>query len=232
MVLSKNTAKIVKLTEEANKRWNLFEPGEKITAGISGGKDSLAMLEILRNEFNLELIPVTVDIFAEEVSQKTENGIIILKRPIMKEISGIKNQCFTCSKRKRQAILEFSLENGIKKIALGHHKDDVVETLLLNQIFSREYSAMMPKQELFGGEFEIIRPFYLVPEKLINIFFKRNKLNVLSRKCGYEDKTKRLFIKNLIREIQKKHKKINVSDNIFSAMKQVKEKYLPYDIIH
>lgn len=113
---------------------------------------------------------------------------------------------------------------GCNKIALGHHKDDVIETLLINMFFGREISTMMPNQELFDGKFHIIRPLVYIWEKRLKAYAARNDFPTFENPCPTADKTHRTQIKNLLNDLNRKNKLLK--ENIFKSLSHVKHDYL------
>ena len=215
----------------ANGKWDLFRPGERLIVGVSGGKDSLSCLRLL-SLFDLELTAVYVDLFGlqddnirEYCSQYAEYQHIISDR--LNKLNGHKNLCFSCSRERRRCLLEAAERHDCTKIVLGHHKNDVVETLLMNQIYSREISTMMPKQALFDGKYHIIRPMYTVPEPLLVTYVREQKMPVTERSCNYSGDMKRNFIRDLIKTIQNNSPGIDVIENIFSSMSHINPSFLP-----
>jgi len=217
------------LTVLANEKYSLWKDNELILIGLSGGKDSLSLVEILAS-LNLQLhlihVKMNIDMPIPEINRDIPYTVVDVSghnREFMKK----KNPCFSCTRLRRRKILEFADERGIKKIAFAHHKNDVIETLLLNMFYGREISTMKPRQVLFNGLFEIIRPFYLVPEKLINKLAKELKLSIVSNLCEFDNQTKRALIKKLITQIEQESKKIDLTDNIYSSMFNIKADFLP-----
>ena len=111
------------------------------------------------------------------------------------------------------------------KIALAHHKDDIIETLLINMCYAREISTMMPDQPIFGGKFHLIRPLAYIREPLIKRYAKERDLPVIENGCPTSRTSRRMYIKNLLNEMEKNNK--DVRENIFKAMKHVRTEYLP-----
>jgi tRNA(Ile)-lysidine synthase TilS/MesJ len=221
---------LIELISEANERWNLFEKGEKLVIGISGGKDSIACLNLLKH-FDLELHAVYVDLhdihdnkLKEYVSNITDYQHV--SSDVLKDYKHKKNICFSCSRQRRKLLLETARDLGINKVVLGHHKDDVAETLLLNQIYSREYSTMQPKQGLFRDEYFIIRPMYLIKEQLLQYYVNQQEFPNFDLRCNYELDSKRKYVKDLIAQIQEISPKIDVVDNLFASMFNIKEDFL------
>ena len=135
-----------------------------------------------------------------------------------------RNPCFLCSRLRRKRIFEIAHEKGCNKIAYGHHKDDIVETLLINMFFGREISTMKPNQDFFNGLIHIIRPLAYVWEKKIKEYSTRQNFPLFENNCPTAKTSKRKYVKDLLFDLQKDHRLIK--ENIFKAMKHVKPDYL------
>lgn len=232
---SKIWAKFIK----ALKEYKLLLPGDKVCVCISGGKDSMVMAKLFQelkkhsdfdfeveylvmnpgyNDLNLEVIKRNLDIL--KVPAK------IVETDIF-EIASIqtKSPCYLCAKMRRGALYKIAQDLGCNKIALGHHFDDVVETILLSMIYGGEYKSMMPKLKSTNFEgMELIRPLYLVREEDILAWKKYNNLEFINCACKFTEKdnlkdSKRLEIKMLIKELEKKNK--NIAYNIFASSENV-----------
>ncbi len=214
---------------DANRRWNLFEPDDRVLVGVSGGKDSLALPRLLSLlPVGIELVHVGINI--DEALLEYCRDIApfhLVEVDVLAHLPKRENPCFECSRIRRKLILEKARERGIAKIALGHHRNDVVETLLLNMVFSREISTMMPKQSLFDGEYHIVRPLYTVPEALLASYAKERQYPVMDERCPHAGNSKRTTIRKMLRDLQHEHEKIDVLDNLFSSMARVNGDFLP-----
>ena len=133
--------------------------------------------------------------------------------------------CYLCARMRRGFLYDHAKQLGCNKIALGHHFDDVVETILLSMIYGGEYKSMMPKLKSTNFEgMELIRPLYLVREDDILAWKKYNNLEFINCACKFTEKdnlkdSKRLEIKMLIKELEKKNK--NIAYNIFASSENV-----------
>ncbi|MGE5799288.1 MAG: ATP-binding protein, partial [Syntrophaceae bacterium] len=136
-----------------------------------------------------------------------------------------KNPCFLCSRLRRRRIFEIADARGCNKIALAHHRDDMIETMLLNMFYSREISTMMPKQQIFGGTLHIIRPLAYIREELVKKFARERQLPVVGNRCPTSGNSRRRYIKELLNALEKDNRLIR--DNLFRAMKNVKKDYMP-----
>lgn len=220
--IAKRRNVLIRRVKKAVNMFKLFTEGDKVILGISGGKDSLTMLELLSNKSawwsgKIEIFPVHVDMGfpgddnrferLKEFSSKRGLDLRIVERREIADISfggdRPQNPCFICSRLRRKALIETAVEIGANKIALAHHLEDVLETLLINIFWGREISTMMPFQELFRGRFHIVRPLFLMPEKEIIRFAEMSAFPDLSAKCPQSNKTKRAYVKDLLEKLEK-----------------------------
>ncbi|MEW6170935.1 MAG: ATP-binding protein [Candidatus Omnitrophota bacterium] len=218
--------------------YNLIENNDKILVAVSGGKDSLSLLKIL--QMRQSFAPVKYDILAVHINMGypcqqpkilesffKENDInyYIEKLNILKPGQTRKDiTCFWCSWNRRKAIFELAGKFGCNKVALGHHKDDITETILLNMFFQGEISAMAPRQELFQGKITIIRPFAYVEEKILEQFATRCNFPIPHCTCPNAKTSKRTLMKKIIKNLEKDIK--DVKNNIFQSLKRIKTDYL------
>jgi len=217
--------------------YEMLASGDKIAVAVSGGKDSLTLLRVLndRRKFvpiKYELLAVHIDmgypchhpkILAEYFKKIGVNyhieKIDILQGKTRKDIS-----CFWCSWNRRKALFEVGDRFGCTKVALGHHKDDIIETILMNLFFHGEISAMSPKQELFKGKITIIRPLAYVEEDMIVRFAKSAGFPHQKCSCPNSLTSNRTKIADIIKDIKKVCP--DVKTNIFRSVKRIKEDYL------
>lgn len=228
------------LMGKAIHRFGLIQEGDRILVGVSGGKDSLSLLFLLyerrkRVSISYELFPVYIDLgfgsHRAEVLKRffEERGLSyhieftdIGKRANSPE--NRENPCFLCSWERRKRLFQLAHHFKCNKIALGHHKDDIIETFLINIFYSAEISTMLPLQPLFKGKITIIRPFALLEEKKIERFAKEMELPFSSSGCPNSGQSKRREIKDIIQALERKNKKIK--GNIFRSLSNIKLDYL------
>jgi tRNA 2-thiocytidine biosynthesis protein TtcA len=134
------------------------------------------------------------------------------------------NPCFLCSRMRRKLLFEMADALGCNRIALGHHKDDIIETLFLNIFYGASISTMLPVQELFGGKLVLIRPLYLLDEDLIRRYAEKMDFPKIRLNCPSAGATKREDIKNMLNGFYRKNRKIK--GNIFHALQNVNPEYL------
>ena len=229
--MTKLESTLINYINEANEKWHMFKKGERLVIGISGGKDSLACLNLL-SHFDLELLAVNVDFFDKydpALEEYCANHVDYkhIRSSSLGNTENKKNLCFSCSKQRKRILLEQAEAFGASKVVLGHHKNDAVETLILNQIYSREISSMSPKQALFNGEYHIIRPMYLISEPMLETYVREQNIPSFNIKCDFEQDSKRKFIKDQLNRIQDESPGIDIIDNIFSSMFHINKNFLP-----
>lgn len=218
--------------------YRMIEEGDRIAVAVSGGKDSISLLHVLRHRqkispVNFEFTAVHIDFgFSDFDPQRL---IDYLKQECfdcaVEKVDALKGEkyeginCFIWSRHRRKALFKFADRKGFTKIAFGHHLDDIAETIILNQFYRAEIAAMKPKQELFGGKVVIIRPLAYVREAQME--YLARKLNITSigqSKCADDDTSHRMKIKQMLREMEKDNPAL--VKNIFNSLKNIKTEYL------
>lgn len=217
--------------------YKMLSHKDKIAVAVSGGKDSLTLLRLLidRRAF----VPLKYDLVAMHIDQGEPKSISaklekyfkklkvdyqIIKTNTFKKTSKSKINCFWCSWNRRRELFVAANKLGCTKIALGHHMDDIAETMLLNLFFRGEISTMGPKQELFKGKITLIRPLAYVQECLIKRFAKEQKLGHDSCVCSHSVTSNRNLMGKMIARLEKISP--NVKKNIYRSLKRVKQDYL------
>jgi len=228
------------LVGKAIHRYGLIQDGDRILVGVSGGKDSLSLLHLLKER--LKRVPIRYELFTVHIDLGFDSGRADILRDYFEkegltyhiEFTDIgkkanssenrENPCFLCAWERRKKLFQLASRFKCNKVALGHHKDDIIETLLLNIFYSGEISTMLPLQPLFKGKITIIRPLSLLEEKKIGKFARAMHLPVGSSGCPSSGRTKRKEVKEIIETLSKKNRK--VKGNIFRALANVKLDYL------
>jgi tRNA 2-thiocytidine biosynthesis protein TtcA len=228
------------LVGKAIHRYALIQDGDRILVGVSGGKDSLTLLHLLKER--LKRVPIHYELLAVHIDLGFGSGRAeILKDYFEKEglsyhmeftdigkransSENRENPCFLCAWERRKKLFLLASRFKCNKVALGHHKDDIIETLLINIFYSGEISTMLPLQYLFKGKITIIRPLSLVEEKKIERFARETDLPFGPSGCPSSGKTKRKEIKEIIEALTKKNHK--VKGNIFRSLSNVKCDYM------
>jgi len=220
--------------------YEMIADGDRIVVGVSGGADSLTLMWMLTER--LKRVPINYDLFAvyidpgyegsfgeslEWYGQKagfcirvetTDDGLVA-HSPENRE-----NPCFLCSRLRRKRLFEIAAELGCNKLALGHNKDDIIETLFMNICYAGEISTMMPSQTFFQDKFTVIRPLAFTDEQLIRKFARDQKFPEFINACPSANKSKRAEMKAVLQQLYRANKK--VKGNIFRAMSHVKTDYL------
>jgi tRNA(Ile)-lysidine synthase TilS/MesJ/rhodanese-related sulfurtransferase len=232
-----------KFTKAIN-QYELVKEGDKIAVCISGGKDSMLMAKLfqelkLHNKFDFEVKFLVMDpgynetnrAVIEENARKLHIPIKIFESDIFDSVYNVeKSPCYLCARMRRGHLYSFAKEMGCNKIALGHHYDDVIETILMGMLYGAQMQTMMPKLHSTNFEgMELIRPLYLIREDDIKAWRDYNGLNFIQCACKFtdtcttcnneENQSKRVEIKNLIRDM----KRVNpfVEANIFKSVENV-----------
>lgn len=220
------------------KDYNLISEGDKIAVCISGGKDSFLLAECMKifqkhskYKYTLEFILMNPGYSKKDLAtiKETCNVLNIPLNIYSNFVFKIfdfklkKSPCFLCSKIRRGYLYNKAKELGCNKIALGHHFNDVIETVLMNMFYNGIYSGMLPKvrSENFK-DMELIRPLYLVKEEDIISWSKYNNINYINCVCEMlkeRDVGKRNKIKELINILKKENKNIDI--NIFRSLENV-----------
>ena len=219
--------------------YKMIQPNDKIMVAVSGGKDSISLLHVLRHR--QQVSPVKFEVIAVHIDFEFEDFnpaklIEYLEREgfpyIVEKVTSLKGEkwedidCFWWSKNRRKALFLLAGKLGFNKIAFGHHLDDIAETILLNQFYRGEIGAMKPKQELFDGKITIIRPLCYEREESMRALAE--KLNIQSiggqSKCANDDTSHRMLIKKMLRQMEKDNPQI--VKNIFRSLQNIRSEYL------
>lgn len=216
------------------KEYEMIKDGDKIAVCISGGKDSMllakCMQELKRHgemEFDLKFLCMNPG-YSEENKEKILKNAEILNIPltmfetdIFERVEKIKDHpCYICARMRRGYLYNNAKELGCNKIALGHHFDDVIETILMGMLYGAQMQTMMPKlHSTFHEGMELIRPLYYVKETDIIAWALKNELNFIKcackitekNSCDSEEGSKREEVKKLIRELRQKNKYIDTN---------------------
>lgn len=229
---------------KAVREYELVKEGDRIAVCISGGKDSMLMAKLFQelkrhNKFNFEVKFLVMDPgyspenrkVIEENARKMKIPIQIFESNIFESVFEIeKSPCYICARMRRGYLYNFAQQMGCNKIALGHHYDDVIETILMGMLYSAQVQTMMPKLHSTNFEgMELIRPMYLIREDDIKAWRDYNGLHFIQCACKFtdtcttcnneENRSKRVEIKELIKNL----KKVNpfVESNIFRSVENV-----------
>lgn len=223
---------LLSYTRRAIDDYNMIDDGDKIAIGISGGKDSLTLLYALHGlkrfyPKKFDIIAITVDLglgiqklddirkLCEQLGVEyyiveTEIGDIIFNE--RKE----SNPCSLCAKMRKGALNEKAAELGCNKVAYAHHRDDIIETMMLSLIFEGRFHSFSPYTYLDRSKLAVIRPMMYVKEYNVVAFARKEKLPVAKNPCPADGHTKRQYVKEIIASIEKENP--GVKDRFFRAV--------------
>ena len=212
--------------------YNMIEDGDKIAVGISGGKDSLTLLATLAElrrfyPKKFRLVAITVDMGfegsdmseVEELCRRLHVEYRIVSTQIAKIIFDVRresNPCSLCAKMRRGALHAEAQAAGCNKVALGHHFDDAVETLVMNLFFEGRIGCFSPVSYLSNRKITLIRPMLYATEKDVEYFTRRRSLPVVASLCPEDKATERENIKKLLASLEKENK--GLRHRLFHAM--------------
>ncbi|MBU3564906.1 tRNA 2-thiocytidine(32) synthetase TtcA [Polynucleobacter sp. MWH-HuK1] len=234
--------KLCRLVGQAIGDFGMIEDGDKVMVCVSGGKDSYAMLDILmklreRAPINFEIVAVNLDQkqpnFPAEILPNYLKGLgvqyhieeqdtySIVKRVIPEG----KTTCGLCSRLRRGILYRVADELGATKIALGHHRDDILETLMLNMFYAGKLKGMPPKLRSDDGKHIVIRPLAYVPEKLLGRYAADMNFPIIPCDlCGSQPNLQRQVMKEMLRDWEKKHP--GRVENLFRSMHHIVPSHL------
>ncbi len=223
--------KLMGLVRRCVEDYRMIENGDRIAVGVSGGKDSLALLVLLAGlrkyvPFHLEAVTIDMGLGMdysgiEALCRHWEVPYTIVRTqigPILFDHRKEKNPCSMCAKMRRGALNQAILDKGLNKLALGHHYDDAVETFLLSLLFEGRISCFQPVTDLDRTGIIQIRPMLYIHEKTVDNFARRMDLPVIANRCPVDKTTKREEVKALLFDLSKTYP--DLKERIFGAMQR------------
>jgi len=239
---NKLAKKLCRLVGQAIGDFNMIEDGDKVMVCVSGGKDSYAMLDILlklrtRAPIHFDIVAVNLDQkqpgFPEEILPnylrnlevpfhiEEQDTYSIVKRVVPEG----KTTCGLCSRLRRGILYRVADELGATKVALGHHREDILETLLLNMFYGGKLKAMPPKLKSDDGKHIVIRPLAYVPEKHLEAYAAQENFPIIPcNLCGSQTNLQRVAMKELLKSWEKSHP--GRVESIFKSLTQVTPSHL------
>jgi tRNA 2-thiocytidine biosynthesis protein TtcA len=231
-----------KWLEKAVTDYTMIAAGDRVLVGVSGGLDSRVLLDLLNTPMvytpPFAILAVNIDAGFDpgyESYDRLERTLLNDGYDYVMEKSDIgplahsevnrKNPCFLCSRLRRRRLFEIAAAQGCTKIALAHHRDDIIETLLINLFYGREISTMVPKQTIFGGTMHIIRPLAYIPEALVKKYACERGFTAIENRCPTSRTSRRRFVKDLLTQLESENPRVR--ENLWRAMGHVKPDYLP-----
>ena len=224
--------KLLSKTRQAINDFNMINDNDKIAVGLSGGKDSVTLLHILKNyqKFSpqkFELIAITLNPGGvdngplHELCKKLDVPFYEIQTDIAKIVFDIrkeKNPCSLCANLRRGILNSTAIELGCNKIALGHNEDDVLETFLLNLLYTGSISTFAPVSYMDRSQITLIRPLIYAPEKEIQKCIRKNNIAVMPKTCPMDGVSKREEMKELLKSLRFNIPTIRA--NLYGAIKR------------
>lgn len=226
--------KLLSQVRKCVRDYQMLSPGDRVAVGVSGGKDSLALLRLLaelrdHSAVPFELLAVTLDMGYKEMDFSPVADLCArlqvpytLRRTQIREIvfdiRKEENPCALCAKLRRGILNETAVALGANKVALGHHYDDTVETFALSLIYEGRISCFLPVTYLDRTGLTLIRPMLYLHEKTIRNFAEREHLPVVHNPCPADKNTKREDVKALLYELEGRYP--GLKDNIFGGLQR------------
>ena len=238
---------VFKRVEEKVKRaifdYGLIQTGDRVLIGLSGGKDSLALVELLGRRskiFNPRFEVVVAHVIMRNIpyhsdlnylrQQVEAQGLpfIVEETAFDPSTDRRKSPCFLCSWMRRKALFEIAKREGCGKLALGHHQDDILETLLMNMIHQGAFGTMPPRLRMDKFAMEIIRPLCLVTEQELRRVAAARGYRQQLKRCPYETASNRAEMKELLARMEAISP--DARHSLWSSMTHVQTDYLPHKL--
>ena len=226
--------RILSHMRKAIEEYKMIDEGDKIAVCLSGGKDSITMLHAFKSlqrfyPKKFELVAISIDPgfeffdtkFLQEICDNLEIPLFIEKshaKEIVFDIRKEKNPCSLCANLRRGVINSVAIREGCNKIALGHNQDDVLETFLLNLLYTGNIGTFAPMSYMDRTKITLIRPLIYTPEKETKRFIKKNNLSVMPKVCPMDGTSKREDMKQLIYTLGKNIPMVRA--NLFGAIQR------------
>ncbi len=232
--INRQITQLVKIVGKAINTYHMIEAGDNVLVALSGGKDSLVLLDSLHRR--LQHIPifcchVLIQNFHNprniEILQSYCNhySIPLIVKEISLDLSSQQSSpCFVCSWFRRKTLFEIAAELNCKKIAFGHNQDDIIITFFMNMLYHGKLSTMPPKLSMFKGALEIIRPLAFLTEAQVKGYANKLPFTPIENTCPYKDTTKRQQTKELLKMLNTTIK--GAQSNIFRSLSHREDEYL------
>ena len=221
--------------------YGLLKDGDRVLIGLSGGKDSLALLELLGERAKIaspKFSIVAAHIVMSNIPYHSNLGylksfceeynaqLVISETSFDPSTDKRKSPCFLCSWNRRKALFEMAKMCGCNKIALGHHQDDLLHTLLMNMTFQGAFATMPPLLKMEKFEMSIIRPMCLIAEADLAAFSQERNYRKQEKNCPYESDSHRSDMRGILKQLEEMHPQARHS--LWASMTNVQEEYLPF----
>ncbi len=231
--------KIIKRCGDAINKEEMIRNNDSIVVAVSGGKDSLSLLDILSRR--RKFLPIDYKIHAVHVETRDvpyeidrsylldfcKSRDIVLH--ILETYAGLKEKkvtkpCFACSWNRRKELFDFVLKNNFKTLAFGHHLDDAIETLIMNMMMHANISSIPASLSMFEEKLKVIRPLIFLTDRELQLYAKINNFHSLKKECPYEDHTMRNNARKIINQMEQINPQARI--NLFNSMGNIDGQYL------
>lgn len=235
----KGQPEIFRLIDKAIYDYNMLENGDRVLIGASGGKDSTALIEYFSNRLKrrnagFEMIALTIETdvsptvpteIREKFSEWNVNTDVVKISVLNRVQEGRHMSCWWCSTQRRKELLDYAMRNGFNKIALGHHLDDILETLLMNMLHKTELSTMPPVMKYRDYPVSVIRPLCYVPVDLIVEHATASGYIGHTCTCNYQDNSGRKTARKKLEDLTEG--KRSLKEHLYKALQNIRTEYLP-----
>ena len=236
--------RVLRMANKAMKEYEMLEDGDRVMIGLSGGKDSLALVEVLavrQRIFKPKIEVLACHVSVENVPYQSDldylrdfcesRGVKFVHKTTCfeEDTKDGRGPCFLCAWNRRKTLFNTAEEYGCTKLALGHHKDDILETLLMNQIFQGAYATMPPVLRMAKFEMTIIRPLVLLREAEIEALADAHEYKKQIKNCPHEKVSNRPQVREILQRMEELNP--NAASSLWGAMSNIQEEYLPKQII-
>lgn len=235
--------KIGLLCKEAIDKYHLIEDGDRLLIGLSGGKDSLALVELLGQRvriFSPRFTVCAVHVRMTNIPYSSDEEYLrshceaagipfdVLETGFDLSTDKRKSPCFLCSWNRRKMMFDYARQHGLNKLVLGHHQDDVLETLLMNMTFQGAFGTMPPLLKMNKFDLTIIRPMCLIPEKLLLQMAGIREYRKQKKNCPYEKESHRSEMKEVLHKLEELNP--HARHYLWASMTRIQSEYLPESV--
>ena len=239
-LMNKTEKKIMQLFHTACGDYHLLEDGDRVLVALSGGKDSLQLVRLLGRQQKIYKPRIEVEavhVVMDNIPYASDHGYLtdfcsecgvelhVVHTEFEERAGETKPKCFLCSWHRRKAIFTFATEHGFNKVALGHHQDDVLVTLLMNMFYQGSIQTMPPLLKMRHYPLSVIRPMCLVPERMVSEVAEAEGFRKQLKMCPYEEVTQRKEIETLFHGMEQRNPEVRHS--LWGSMKNIYPEMLP-----
>jgi len=246
-------AKEIILPRQVNRRigqvvhaYSMLNQGDSVLVAVSGGVDSLVLAWLLNMwrhkapiRYELQVVHIDMGFLDQDSAGRESDGVTpvekigvqlqrfnipLLVHPAKAPEQGADRTCFHCARQRRHQLFDLARDYGCNKIAFGHHKDDLIETLFLNMLYGGNISTMVPRQDLFSGKLALIRPLAYIEKLEVQAIAEKLGFTPVANGCPLAGNTRREYVRDMLLTMYEKDPGIKAS--IFASMSNVREGYL------